>query len=235
MCTHSCPLRKILTQKSSPQAVETYMHHKDGYRIPVSVKVIPWHTSDGRLAGAIEIFTKNIKVDDRAQSRIKTLEKLAYIDELTGLPNRRFILSRIETRLDELRRYNWSFGLLFLDIDKFKQLNDRFGHKTGDQVLKMVASTLNQSKRNSDVIGRFGGEEFIAIVTNVDRNRLLEVAERLRHMVGASSLRGDFSLSITISIGAAIATIDDTTESVIERADINMYNSKQSGRNRVTG
>ncbi|MBN2803543.1 MAG: sensor domain-containing diguanylate cyclase [Deltaproteobacteria bacterium] len=234
MCKTSCPINPVYDRDCVSVIKETFLHHKLGYRVPVTVKVLPWKNAEGITCGAIEIFSK-IESKSYTQSRIETLEKLAYIDELTSLPNRRFLLSRIDLQLNELRRYDWHFGLLFLDIDNFKQINDNYGHQTGDKVLKIVAATLNEGKRSLDTVGRYGGEEFLAIISNIDRNELLHIAERLRYMVETSSIRSNFPISITISIGASTAHVDDTVESLIERADINMYNSKQQGRNRVTG
>ena len=141
----------------------------------------------------------------------------------------------LRSRLDELKRYGWPCGVLFADIDNFKDINDRYGHTTGDNILKMVAQTLASSLRSYDVLGRYGGEEFIAIIANVTREKLYSFANRLCLLVEQSSLKTESGkISVTVSIGATLAKISDTVDTVVKRADQLMYYSKTAGRNRVT-
>jgi diguanylate cyclase (GGDEF)-like protein len=134
-----------------------------------------------------------------------------------------------------MARYGWSFGLIFLDIDRFKLVNDSFGHDTGDEALRMVARTLTHTSRSFDVVGRWGGEEFVAIVINVDRDGLRRIAERYRAMIENSDLTVDgMTVRITVSLGATQARSDDSLLSLVKRADRLMYQSKQRGRNCVT-
>ncbi len=120
-----------------------------------------------------------------------------------------------------------------MDIDHFKAVNDRFGHPTGDQVLIMVARTLDLATRPFDLVGRWGGEEFLAVVTNVGRGDLVGVADRFRALVRSSNLR-ERSVSVTVSAGAALAEVDDTPESLLERVDRLLYLSKREGRDRTS-
>ncbi|GAG00076.1 unnamed protein product, partial [marine sediment metagenome] len=121
------------------------------------------------------------------------------------------------------------------DIDHFKRVNDSHGHDAGDAVLKTVARTLLESSRGFDILGRWGGEEFLGLVQNVDEDHLGVVSERLRALVAASSVRhGDAEIRVTVSIGATLARTDDTPERLVKRADSVMYESKRAGRNRVT-
>jgi len=122
-----------------------------------------------------------------------------------------------------------------MDIDHFKRLNDEFGHDVGDMALRMVAATLESNLRKSDVIGRWGGEEFIVVLYDVSSLKELEsISEKARTLVACSRLDlPDMSLTVTISIGATLILPTDTPESVIRRADELMYESKQSGRNQV--
>ena len=99
-----------------------------------------------------------------AIERLAELERIAYIDSLTGLPNRRYAEITLHARMDELQRYGWLFGVIFIDIDNFKSVNDRYGHQCGDEVLKTVAKTLQNSVRSFDVISRWGGEEYLAVI-----------------------------------------------------------------------
>jgi len=122
-----------------------------------------------------------------------------------------------------------------MDIDRFKQVNDVYGHDTGDGVLKMVAKTLASNLRSDDFIGRWGGEEFVAVITDTDNKSLYGIAEKLRALVSQSSFTTDRgSVSATISAGATVAKRGETMEQLIKRADRLMYESKSSGRNFVT-
>ena len=132
-----------------------------------------------------------------------------------------------------LRRNNWPFGILFIDIDGFKSVNDTYGHEVGDQALKMVGQTLDKSSRYFDAVGRWGGDEFLAVTANIHNGRLREIAERFRMLVEKSVLGGSLSLSVTVSIGGVLAREDDTVESLVRRTDEKLYQAKQSGRNCV--
>jgi diguanylate cyclase (GGDEF)-like protein len=122
-----------------------------------------------------------------------------------------------------------------LDIDNFKLVNDTFGHEVGDKVLKILAETIQSNFRRHDFLGRWGGEEFVIVFSDVNRDGLMIASEKIRNLVAASSLRlSDHDLKITISIGATVVTEDDTPESIITRADQLMYSSKRNGKNIVT-
>ena len=121
-----------------------------------------------------------------------------------------------------MKRYNRAFGVLFIDIDHFKSINDNFGHRVGDKVLKMVAMVLLKNIRSFDTVGRWGGEEFIIIVLNVNKKRLMKIANKLRILVQSSTFplrRKKSIMRVTISIGAAISQPIDTVKSLIQRAD----------------
>ena len=120
-----------------------------------------------------------------------------------------------------------------MDVDDFKWINSQSGHEAGDLVLKMVARTLDANSRYFDVVGRWGGEEFIAVIHNVNETSLRENAERLRMLVEQSSLTEYGPLHVTISIGGAPVEAEDTAETVLNRADENLYKAKQSGKNCV--
>ena len=115
----------------------------------------------------------------------------AMLDTLTELANRRFLEIEISNRIQELIRYQWPFALIFIDIDHFKQINDRYGHAVGDKVLKAVANTLNLIGRPFDLVGRWGGDEFAVILRNVDAEAMSRIAERFRALV-AQTTRNNF-------------------------------------------
>ena len=233
LCAEGCPLAKTLLDGKLREA-EIFCHHKKGHRLPISVRVAPVTDGNGRIVGAVESFSDN---SPRAAilARIEELEKLALLDPLTRLANRRYIEIALQGRLEEMRRYGWPFGVLSLDIDHFKEVNDNHGHPAGDEVLKAVANTLIHNARVFDAIGRWGGEEFIGIISNADDKRLLAVAERFRALVGQSHVPADgATIRVTISIGATLAKAGDTVDTLIARADQLMYQSKKAGRNKVT-
>ncbi|AMV73424.1 sensor domain-containing diguanylate cyclase [Desulfuromonas carbonis] len=233
LCLDGCPLAATMADGNERQA-EVFMHHADGQRVPVLVRVSPIHDEAGAIVGAVEIFSDNSS-QNAARQQIEELQELAFLDPLTALANRRFLEITLHSRLEEQRRYGWPFGVLFFDIDHFKSFNDSYGHETGDAVLKMTAKTLAGCARSFDVVGRWGGEEFVAVLANVDRTSLQRIAERYRSMIEQSGLPTAMEvLRVTVSVGAALAVPGDTVESVLERADALMYQSKQNGRNRVT-
>lgn len=124
-----------------------------------------------------------------------------------------------------------------MDIDHFKNVNDNFGHNNGDTVLKVIAKTLIKNVRSFDTVGRWGGEEFLGLIENINKDELLKIAEKLRALVDASSIRPEGfknNINPTISIGATISKPEDSPETIIKRADELMYKSKQAGRNKVT-
>jgi diguanylate cyclase (GGDEF)-like protein/PAS domain S-box-containing protein len=231
-CAGDCPLEQVMTT-GKPDQVDVFLHHKDGQRVPVRVKVVPILDAHGRAVGAMEVFNDRTARIEQAE-RIKELEKLALIDELTRLPNRRHFDDHLGHRLAELQRHDRPFGVLMMDVDLFKQVNDEHGHETGDAILRLVARTLDANCRGFDIVARWGGEEFGAIISHVNARQLALVAEKFRAMVAASDLRlPDQALGVTISVGAAAAQIGDTAESLVKRADQALYEAKRQGRNRV--
>ena len=140
----------------------------------------------------------------------------------------------LQARLDELERYGWRFGLLFCDIDRLKEVNDLHGHQVGDDVIRMVARTLAACIRPFDHVGRWGGDEFMAIVTRVERRQLLAIAERLRALVEQSVVGvNQDQVHVTISLGAIIARDGDDQRTLTERVDRLLYRSKAHQSNQV--
>ena len=233
LCGESCPVSKTM-QDGRLREVEVYIQHKEGHRVPVSMRIAPIKETDNQVAVAVEIFNDN-SPKFTLHKMVEELKTQALLDPLLELGNRRYIESNIRGRLEELGRYGWQFGVLFVDIDHFKDINDRFGHETGDKILSMVSKSMSNSLRTFDMVGRWGGEEFVVIVVNVQEEQLYAVANRLRMLVEQSSITIDSeTIRSTVSIGAAIALPDDDVESLIRRADNLMYRSKNSGRNCIT-
>jgi diguanylate cyclase (GGDEF)-like protein len=191
-------------------------------------------SASGAIVGVVETFS-----DDSARvsavERANEMERLAYVDALTALPNRRYAEATLSARFNEMRRFGWTFGVIFIDLDRFKRINDTYSHEVGDRVLAMVAKTLVTNVRSFDVVSRWGGEEFLCIIGHVNQSQLDTVAEKLRALVQQSNLTlGETQIGVTISAGATQAQITDSAELLIERADRLMYLSKAAGRNRVS-
>ena len=231
-CSDGCPLEQAMASGKSDQ-IDVFLHHKNGHRVPVRVKVTPILDMQGRAVGAMEVFNDRTARIEQAE-RIKELERLALVDELTRLPNRRHFDEQLGHRLAEWQRHGRPFGVLMMDVDLFKQVNDEHGHETGDAALKLVARTLRANCRSFDIVARWGGEEFSAIISHVDAEQLVLVAEKFRSMVAVSNLRlPGQAIGVTISVGAAPAGADDTAETLLKRADEALYQAKRQGRNRV--
>lgn len=232
LCMNGCPLQRTLVDGERRQS-EVFMHHKAGHRMPVSVRVSPLRDTDGQLVGAIEMFN-DITSRRALGERITTLERLAMLDQLTELPNRRYLEMNLALRHSEQQRYGWPYGVLLCDVDHFKSINDRFGHEMGDRALRMVARTLQYGSRVFDVIGRWGGEEFLGIVSHVDDEQIVAVAERLRALVQSALIESVAGLiQVTVSIGVAMAEPGEEVEHLLKRVDGKLYQAKENGRNQV--
>ena len=232
LCQNGCPLAATL-QDGQSREVNVYLHHNQGYRLPVAVRVSPVRDESGAIVGAAEVFTENAELR-QVLNDLEALRQKASHDELTGAGNRRAAEIALKTRFFELHQFDTPFGLVFLDIDHFKQINDVHGHGVGDQVLRLTANTLAAALRRGDLLVRWGGEEFLVLLADADAAVLARVIERLRVLVERSFLILDgHQLSFTISLGATLAQPGDTPETLIARADALMYQAKQAGRNRV--
>ncbi|MFD2365484.1 DUF484 family protein [Pseudoduganella sp. GCM10020061] len=174
-------------------------------------------------------------------------EMLKYIgltDSLTGVYNRRYMDRRFMEEIARARRQGYPVSCLYIDLDHFKHVNDSVGHQGGDEVLREVAGRIKDELRLSDALGRFGGEEFVALLIDADLDSALHVAERIRAAVGAApvTLATGFKVDSTVSIGAATLdlcskdqAIDACARQLLSQADTALYRAKEGGRNRVVG
>jgi len=233
LCQGDCPLARTLRDGQRRQD-RVFLRHKQGHRVAVLMRVAPVFGPDGEIVGAVESFSDDTWRED-LRERLVELERLALLDPLTGLLNRRSLSQELESRLDEYRRYGWPFGVLLIDLDGFKEINDTRGHEAGDRVLQMVARSLVAGARVFDSVGRWGGEEFLTAVTNVERDRLITIGQRVCRLVEASGLREPELIRVTCSIGAASVEPNDTISTLLQRADERMYEAKRQGGNRIVG
>jgi diguanylate cyclase (GGDEF)-like protein/PAS domain S-box-containing protein len=233
LCKKACPLSETMIDGQSRE-YNIFLHHKQGHRVPVSVRTAPVRDASGAIVGAFEVFTDNSNTM-HILNELEALKKEAYLDVLTGAGNRRYGQITLQTRVYEWEHQQLPFGLIFLDIDDFKTINDSYGHKTGDEVLAMVSKTIGNLLRRQDVICRWGGDEFVAILYNVSEKDFRRVTERIRVFIqGTFVTVGADQLAVTVSVGATLAQPGDNAESILRRADDLMYLSKGAGRNKVT-
>ena len=163
------------------------------------------------------------------------LERLANFDALTGLHNRQAILGKLHETINRAKRYREDFSLIMLDLDHFKKVNDRYGHLTGDDVLEEVAALIRGTIRNTDVAGRYGGEEFIIILPQTTLSSAWVIAERLRSIIEQAEMKDPAGnvFAITVSQGLAGWERGEDAHSLISRSDEALYKAKEKGRNRV--
>jgi diguanylate cyclase (GGDEF)-like protein len=167
-------------------------------------------------------------------ARSQTLEQAALTDSLTGMQNRRYFDDALREYLEEFRRISKPVGLMILDLDHFKEVNDTHGHDVGDEVLRAVASCLKDMTRYHDVVARLGGEEFAVVAPNMDNDLLMKLAERIRKAIAAMAVvSGNVRLRITTSVGLAVWDGNEGADEFFRRADSLLYQAKRLGRNRV--
>ncbi|WP_432734625.1 diguanylate cyclase [Maridesulfovibrio sp. FT414] len=230
LCVHGCPMEATM-HDGECRSADVFMHHKLGHRVPIRVKSFPLNDDFGNIIGAAELFTAINEKKDMAH-QLEILRKEAMTDPLTGVANRRCLDLAARHFQESVGNSNTTLGILFVDIDYFKKINDRWGHSAGDKVLSMVAKTLSAALRPSDIASRWGGEEFVIFVPDIDRKGLAVLAERLRRLVELSWFEtGSGRISVTVSLGGTMLSPGEDTCSAISRADELAYRSKKAGRN----
>lgn len=225
------------TQNTLFQAQENYQETLNkilifaGLAVTIS-SIIAWLIIKNMKSFNLRLKTVNSSLERKVKLRTQELEKLSGLDPLTQLYNRLKIDQALEKALLNYHQRLVPFGVLFIDIDHFKDINDRFGHDVGDSVLVELGDILRNHFRKTDSYGRWGGEEFLVICTLINQQELIQIAEKLRHSVESKC----FSCKhpITISIGTTMIAENDTLNDFIKRADQALYNAKNTGRNRVT-
>jgi len=159
---------------------------------------------------------------------------LAHRDALTGVNNRTTFDDALGREISLAHRYDHDFSMLIIDIDFFKKVNDTFGHQAGDSVLKRVAETIQKSIRATDMLFRYGGEEFVVLISNTDSEKTFLIADRILNSVRDIEMQvQDQALDLTVSIGMASLNTQDTGENLFERADSAMYCAKNDGRDQI--
>lgn len=225
---HTAPVVMLTGAGSEEVAVQSLQEGAVGYLSKSTL-------SAEKLTESVDNAIKKWQQIRQSQADQEELEKLAKIDSLTGLLNRRATMYKLEEHIKYARRYKEELSISMLDIDYFKNVNDRYGHLTGDDVLERVARLVKQNIRDTDIAGRYGGEEFIIIFTNANLSSALKSAERIRRIVESHKMKDSKKgvFSITVSQGVAGYRFGDGEYSLISRADEALYKAKENGRNRI--
>ena len=231
LCVRLCPLADTMRDGESRRC-RVWLHHRNGYRLPVRIVTQPIRDGDGTIIGALEAFTDDSSLTSM-RARLADMERLAMIDPLTEIPNRRYLEMALSSRLGEVRRFGLKLSVAMLDLDDFKSVNDRFGHAIGDSVLRMVATVLAANGRAEDLVARLAGDEFVVVLQHADVDVAAETCERLRMLIEGSELEeAGASVRVTASFGVTPVDTEDDAESVLRRVDKLLYEAKE-GRNTV--
>ena len=203
--------------------------------LPCEVTLVRVTQGDKHMVIAYVMDLRAFKHAASMMDKLEHLEKLAYTDPLTGASNRRYFMEIAERELNDCISRHRPFSVVMIDVDKFKEINDNYGHGVGDEVLKILISRTSSALRQQTVVARYGGEEFIVLLPNVDTAKAKEIALRMKEAVGASPFHiGSAALPVTISLG--VGSKNDDTKSlpdIINNADKALYAAKASGRNAV--
>jgi len=203
-------------------------------QLSVDVHTMPLSGTNQRVTGVVQLF--RCKGGVRKRSREYAELKLAATrDALTGVANRGQLETQLRHMIDDYHNHEGArqLSVVFVDVDKFKSINDTFGHKAGDQVLVDLTRLLQNETYSGEIIGRYGGEEFIVLCPDADLHAAVRRAERLRQAIHKSSVGGISRLNVTSSFGVATARLGDSVQTILERADVCLFRAKEGGRNRT--
>jgi diguanylate cyclase (GGDEF)-like protein len=231
--TKTVPVLMLSGQASPEKKVEGFARGANDYLVK------PCHPAE--LVARVKNYLKlkllqdEIAEKNRELSRMNSeLAELATTDALTGVHNRRHFMSRATEELKRCRRHRHQFGMLILDADHFKRINDTLGHPQGDRVLVAIAQTLRKALRETDLVARFGGEEFVIGLPETPLEQTIFVAERLRSSIEALQIEGQ-PWPVTVSIGVCAYPVanTDNVDEMLKLVDDALYRAKATGRNRV--
>jgi diguanylate cyclase (GGDEF)-like protein/PAS domain S-box-containing protein len=224
-------MERLVSGEIDRYRLEKRYLHADGHPLWTSLSVCLVHSADGDplyMIGQIEDITERKEIAEQ-------LAHAAIHDDLTGLPNRTLFVERLDASLQRAERRNRHVGVIFLDLDRFKLVNDSLGHATGDQLLRVVAERLRGAIRSNDTVARFGGDEFVVLCDNVaDDGTVKDVADRVAEAIARPVSLYDQEVFVTASLGVVISgRPDDSPERLVRDADVAMYLAKDHGRART--
>jgi diguanylate cyclase (GGDEF)-like protein/PAS domain S-box-containing protein len=218
------------TRKMHQRSRQIYGRRKDGEEFAGSAQIIRLGGEGDRFYAAI---MRDVSQNKKAEEE---LLRMASTDPLTGAYNRRAFSQLAEREALRANRYHHSLSLLMLDVDHFKRLNDAYGHSAGDKVLQRITALCGNTLRNVDIFGRWGGEEFVALLPETDIEGAAIIGERLRKLINDSVLTfKDHKINFTVSVGIVQYKDGETQlDSPLSRADSAVYDAKKAGRNRIS-
>ena len=235
---HPCPLAQVIESQKRATVVHT---HPDPKGQPKQVELIanPFFDDNHRFQGIIETardITEYIRTQEKLQEQTEVLSHQAHHDALTGLPNRLLFEDRLEQAIAHAKRFHNCVGVVFIDCDNFKNINDNLGHGVGDEVLRVIAQRMQLHLRFTDTCSRLGGDEFTLVLDNIkDKIDIVSCLDNLIAEVKKPLVIDTHSLDITLSIGVALYPLHGKTpELLLKKADAAMYISKEQGRDKIT-
>lgn len=232
LCGDDCPLFSSIAE-GAPHQVELYMLHKMGQRVPVLVQAMPIQESDAEISGAVEIF-HDISSLKLAEARILELTDEAYRDTITGVYNRRGIEKMTSHWFNDYLQTGYPFGIVFLDIDNFKEINDNYGHLLGDQILAQISERLKQNLRQSDVVGRWGGDEILILLREVTAETIIKVMLKMEDFLNNTEYVSDMGLlSVSSSLGGGVIQPGESLFTFLQRVDEAMYTNKKTRKSLI--
>ncbi len=233
LCFEGCPLQTCIETGERQDVKEVFLKRKDGERLAVYVKTSVLQIGDERYG--VEVFGELQSVAGSALAdQLKQLSDVSIVDQLTGLYNRRYIDTILEQQYGLFKRHFQRFGLVMIDLDKFKNINDTFGHLAGDEALKFVASVVRRTMRSMDFLARFGGDEFIIVCPLIELEGVEKLSQRIVELVHHSALSSPNAegsvIEVSISVGGSMVDYrDKSADDVIKRADEALYRVKRDG------
>src|SRR3954467_9896133 len=192
--------------------------------------ILRWPAAESEVLSRVLAADRTAALRDQLFERERGLEELAFSDELTRLYNRRFLTRQLSALVRSATRHQRTLSIVLVDIDRFKSINDEHGHARGDAVLARVAARMLRVLREEDYAGRWGGEEFLVLLPDVDETGAQATAERLRASVGERPVAG---LKVTVSAGCATWQPGESPDDILRRADVALYEAKRGGRDQV--
>jgi diguanylate cyclase (GGDEF)-like protein len=206
-----------------------------GHETIANLALSPKLASEPQDVRILDVIARELGGPLRMAMLVEEAQHAATTDPLTGIMNRRALLAALDVEQSRSERHGYPMALLLLDVDHFKTINDQHGHAMGDQVLAALGRLLATEVRKTDFVGRWGGEEFVAVLSGADEEGARSGAERIRRAVEGMEMLDDKggSVPVRVSIGVAYLEVNDTAEILIDRADHAMYRAKSTGRNRV--
>jgi len=234
-----CVVEKTFRSKD-PCAKEKLVTLPDGLAAWFEILTYPIFDQQKNVSHVVE-YTRDItfrkKEEEEKEALIKTLNHLSTTDSLTGLLNRRALNDMLQHEIERASRYEKDLSMIICDVDLFKHINDTYGHTTGDRALTAVSEVLRQALRKSDILGRYGGDEFMIILPETSLTGAQSLAEKVRAAVEGLNLElpGNKRIGLTISIGVASCCMtEDNLDTLVSLADAALYRSKEAGRNKIS-